>query len=392
MANWATVAALGDPSDPAWQQQNLTWIEPIKGQRWQVYKPAQAAFEGLLGDLIKLGYHPTSSGGFNYRNIRGGNKLSQHAFGTAIDINAMTNPLGQSASDIPHAAELARKWGLEWGGNWKGRPDPMHFEYAGGSGNDTLIGSAGGDRQLTPQQQWMQELWQYAQAASQKTGVDPRLIMAQAALETGYGKSAPNNNYFGIKGPGEGQKTLEFINGRMTPTTASFRTYKDPEESFNAYANFLMGDRYAGVRGAKGLAAQVEALGKSGYATDPDYAKKILAIAQGIPEGGFGAGGGGAGGGATATASASPASPYTLPEKKENPRAKFGAALADAVSGMGGAAGQWQLPQIEPVPEAARVDAPVAPVFDPQVAQANRDRLAQIMAALNQNTVGGRTA
>lgn len=131
MANWANTGNVGDPLSPGWQEKNLQWIEPVKGQRWQVYKQAAPAFEGLLTDLAKLGYTPTSSGGFNYRNIRGGDRLSQHAFGTAIDINALANQLGQSTTDIPQAAQLAAKYGLEWGGNWKGRPDPMHFEYAG---------------------------------------------------------------------------------------------------------------------------------------------------------------------------------------------------------------------------------------------------------------------
>lgn len=131
MANWANVARLGHPLAQGWQAENLTDIE-AGGQNWRVHKQAAPAFEGLLKDLIARGYTPTSSGGFNYRNIRGSDKLSQHAFGTAIDINAATNALGSRQTDIPDAAALAQKYGLEWGGNWKSRPDPMHFEWAGG--------------------------------------------------------------------------------------------------------------------------------------------------------------------------------------------------------------------------------------------------------------------
>lgn len=136
MANWANVQRLGDPLSAGWQDQNLAWIEPVPGQRWQVHKHAAPAFEGLLRDLAATGYKPTSSGGFNYRNVRGGDRLSQHAFGTAIDINAAANPmLSRGASvvtDLPaNTAEIARKYGLEWGGNWK-RPDAMHFEWMGG--------------------------------------------------------------------------------------------------------------------------------------------------------------------------------------------------------------------------------------------------------------------
>jgi hypothetical protein len=136
MANWANVDRLGNPADPAWQRDNLTQIEPVPGQKWQVYKPAADSFNGLLGDLVAAGYKPTSSGGFNYRTIRGSDKLSQHAFGTAIDLNAGANPmLGRGDAVVtdlpPNTADIAKKYGLEWGGTWK-RPDAMHFEYVGG--------------------------------------------------------------------------------------------------------------------------------------------------------------------------------------------------------------------------------------------------------------------
>lgn len=140
MANYASVANLGDPSSLDWQNKNLVEVKAGNGQKWRVHRDAAKAFEGLFGDLIAAGYNPTSSGGFNYRNIRGGNKLSQHAFGTAIDVNAAANPmLARGASvvtDMPaNTGELAKKWGLEWGGTWK-RPDAMHFEWLGPQGGD----------------------------------------------------------------------------------------------------------------------------------------------------------------------------------------------------------------------------------------------------------------
>lgn len=135
MANFANLSRFGDPLSPGWQQNNLTEIQARNGQKWQVHKDAASAFQGLLGDLEAAGYNPTSSGGFNYRSIRGApGTLSQHAFGNAVDINAGTNPLGSMSSDMPpNIGELAQKHGLEWGGNWKSRPDPMHFEWTGGS-------------------------------------------------------------------------------------------------------------------------------------------------------------------------------------------------------------------------------------------------------------------
>lgn len=127
----------------------------------------------------------------------------------------------------------------------------------------------------------------YAKAAAEKTGLDPRLIVAQAALETGYGKSAPGNNYFGIKSHGKpGGNVLatnEVVNGQTVSTRDSFRDYGGMGESVNGYVDFLTSNpRYKDMLAAEGLDAQLAALGASGYATDPEYAAKVGAIARGI--------------------------------------------------------------------------------------------------------------
>lgn len=127
-----------------------------------------------------------------------------------------------------------------------------------------------------------------AQEASAKTGLDPRLIVAQAALESGWGKSAPGNNLFGIKSHGvPGGNTLatnEVVNGQPVSVRDSFRAYASPADSVKGYADFMtQNPRYEPVRAAQGLEAQVAALGQSGYATDPAYAQKVMQIAQGLP-------------------------------------------------------------------------------------------------------------
>jgi hypothetical protein len=144
VANWATVERFGDPRGPDWMKNNLRAIKAANGQTWQVHNQAAPAFEGLLADLAAAGYDARSSGGYNYRNIRGSNKLSQHAFGTSIDVNAASNPMlaGQLKTDMPaNIAEIAAKHNLEWGGNWKNRPDPMHFEWKG-DGTPNPVGGA----------------------------------------------------------------------------------------------------------------------------------------------------------------------------------------------------------------------------------------------------------
>ena len=73
--------------------------------------------------------------GFNFRMVRGTtDKLSNHASGTAIDLNASRHPLGQVGTfepgKVPMLRALAHKWGLIWGGDFKSRKDEMHFEIS----------------------------------------------------------------------------------------------------------------------------------------------------------------------------------------------------------------------------------------------------------------------
>lgn len=121
-----------------------------------------------------------------------------------------------------------------------------------------------------------------------RIGVDPRIIVAQAAQETGWGRSAPGNNYFGIKshGKGGGQTftTHEVIDGKRVKIQDSFRQFESPAESVHGYGEFLSSNkRYRPMLQAQGLDAQLAALGRSGYATDPNYAASVGAIAREIP-------------------------------------------------------------------------------------------------------------
>lgn len=153
------------------------------------------------------------------------------------------------------------------------------------------------DRPLTPsskpidlkgKEEFISSLYPTAVEVGNEIGIDPRIIMAQAALETGWGKSAPNNNYFGIKSHGEGggaiMSTQEVVDGRTVTEQASFRQYENPADSVRGYGEFLTSNpRYRNMLAGKTLEEQVRELGKSGYATDPRYADKIYAIATSLP-------------------------------------------------------------------------------------------------------------
>lgn len=138
-------------------------------------------------------------------------------------------------------------------------------------------------------------VWSHAQQVGRKLGVDPRAIVAQSALETGWGRSTISaqgqsaNNYFGIKATGawRGEQvtttTKEFVDGAFRLERAAFRAYEGVAQSFADYAALLKrSPRYAQALGAGGNIREfAQALQRGGYATDPDYARKIEAIATG---------------------------------------------------------------------------------------------------------------
>lgn len=123
----------GNPTSPNWSENNITRITTHNGKSVDVHKEAAASFLGFLNDLEEQGYQINSLGGYNLRTKRGGRSLSEHAFGNAIDINPSQNPMSKNfMTDMPaNISELAAKWGLTWGGDWKNTKDPMHFEWTG---------------------------------------------------------------------------------------------------------------------------------------------------------------------------------------------------------------------------------------------------------------------
>ena len=136
-----------------------------------------------------------------------------------------------------------------------------------------------------------------AQKAAERLGVEPRFLVAQAALETGWGKSmirqkdgSNSHNLFGIKATGwKGDSatvmTTEYVNGKATREKAGFRAYDSFEQSFNDYVRLLENNgRYQKaiqVAGTTGDSERfVNELQRAGYATDPQYARKINQIAR----------------------------------------------------------------------------------------------------------------
>ena len=156
--------------------------------------------------------------------------------------------------------------------------------------------SASGERtdfRPASREEFVREIWPLAVSAGRKLGVEPRAIVAQAALETGWGSrlirddaGVSGNNLFGIKADSrwDGERvsvaTLEYEGGLPKPQRASFRAYPDLAAGFEDYVRFLSDNpRYSeALRGGADAGVYADRLQSSGYATDPRYAEKIRSI------------------------------------------------------------------------------------------------------------------
>ncbi len=139
---------------------------------------------------------------------------------------------------------------------------------------------------------FVQHLSGTAERVAQESGIPASFMLGQAGHETGWGKSEIKHkdgsnsfNLFGIKaGKGWTGKvaeitTTEYINGKAQKVTAKFRAYDSYEESFRDYAKLIKDspryEKAESVAQSGSAMAYASALQKAGYATDPEYAKKL---------------------------------------------------------------------------------------------------------------------
>ncbi len=143
---------------------------------------------------------------------------------------------------------------------------------------------------------FVRTIWPLARAAGAALGVGPAVLVAQAALETDWGRALvrhpdgrSTHNLFGIKagpawsGPTAAVSTVEYRDGVASRGVDRFRAYGSYAESFTDYVRLLRTDpRYrTALAGAADARAFTAALQEVGYATDPRYARKIQAVLHG---------------------------------------------------------------------------------------------------------------
>lgn len=146
-----------------------------------------------------------------------------------------------------------------------------------------------------PSRQFIAAIQPHAERAARELGVPAHVVMAQAALETGWGRHGlrdasgkPAFNFFGIKADRSWQgarvqaSTGEYRQGSLQNEQAQFRSYDSPAAAFDDYVDFLKSNpRYAqALRSGGDPAAFAQGLQNAGYATDPAYAQKLLKVAN----------------------------------------------------------------------------------------------------------------
>ncbi|WP_175970999.1 flagellar assembly peptidoglycan hydrolase FlgJ [Burkholderia sp. BCC0322] len=223
--------------------------------------------------------------------------------------NAGQGAGSDTAADVGAAGLGADGFGASGNEGGLAAMNAMAKAYANAANNGGLAGTQGysAGSALTPPLKgasgvqdadaFVDRLAGPAQAASASTGIPARFIVGQAALESGWGKreiragdGSTSYNVFGIKatkgwtGRTVSALTTEYVNGTPRRVVAKFRAYDSYEHAMTDYANLLKNNpRYAGVLSAsRSVEGFAHGMQKAGYATDPNYAKKLISIMQQI--------------------------------------------------------------------------------------------------------------
>jgi flagellar protein FlgJ len=143
-------------------------------------------------------------------------------------------------------------------------------------------------------QEWTRQELGAAKAVAGKIGCDPAVLVAIAALESGWGRHVPRNpntgessrNNWWIKaekerhGPTVTVPTFEYTNGQHTKILSQFMAYSDNASAWEDFGEFfLKNPRYdAAVESAVDPERFVSALSAAGYSTEPNYARRVLQV------------------------------------------------------------------------------------------------------------------
>ena len=201
-------------------------------------------------------------------------------------VKQMTQGQGQPADDAP---QVPMKFSLETVTSYQNQTLKQLVRKAMPRTTESNDEPLSGDSK-----DFLAQLSLPAKLASQQSGVPHHLILAQAALESGWGQrqirrenGEPSFNIFGVKasgswkGPTTEITTTEYENGEAKKVKAKFRVYSSYLEALSDYVGLISRNpRYAAVTGAATAEQGAQALQNAGYATDPNYARKLTSMIQ----------------------------------------------------------------------------------------------------------------
>ncbi len=266
---------------------------------------AEGAFDSDTGDSFismydqQLSLALSEHGGIGLAEMMVRQLRQQQAGGTALPPEGGSLPLeaASRAFPVPERGDTAFRL-LE-------RVGELHQQAANPATRTDSVTATGQGSYTAPgddperfdsPETFVATVWPYAEQAAQRLGVDPRALVAQAALETGWGRAVirdgtgrSSHNLFNIKadtrwsGERVAKQTLEYRAGVAVREQSAFRAYDSYAESFDDYVEFLSTNpRYReALQQTDDPKAFIKALHDAGYATDPAYTRKIHRIMGG---------------------------------------------------------------------------------------------------------------
>jgi flagellar protein FlgJ len=264
-------------------------------------KQAAKQFEALLTEMVlktahqtKLGDDLTGEQGDLYQDMFDQQMALHLSSGKGLGLaDMLVRQLGglQGAAAAPGAASSAAAPGAV-PGTTSAALSRQTSAYTSSSASTASAASV----PAASAQAFVEAVRPQAEKAAAQLGVPAQALIAQAALETGWGQHMASSkdgvsgvNLFGVKaqagwsGASQTHQTSEYRNGQWSSETAAFRSYGSVAESFDGYVKFLQSNpRYAQALQSGSVQGFAHGLQSAGYATDPQYAQKLIKVAQSV--------------------------------------------------------------------------------------------------------------
>ncbi|PKG56541.1 flagellar assembly peptidoglycan hydrolase FlgJ [Shewanella sp. GutDb-MelDb] len=273
-------------SDSPMNSQYTKFYEQMHDQQMSLNLSGQ----GMLGlaDLMVQQLDPTNSPMTPASVLRGDSDSSARSNGFTLDNgHAMQMPTSRTTASSP----------LGLGTSVSVAPQTLDSLLSGKILPSAALNVDKSQADFTSQDEFVSRLYPHAEKAAKQLGTTPEVLIAQSALETGWGQKMvkgvagqQSNNLFNIKADNRWQgdkaqvNTLEYEQGIAVKQKADFRVYDDIGQSFNDFVSFVSNsERYQdAMKKAANPQAFVQSLQDAGYATDPKYTDKVMQVMKTI--------------------------------------------------------------------------------------------------------------